>query len=271
MNIKKITSLTMMLTMIVMVYTGIILFIAPPGRVANWANWEIFGLSKLQYAQIHSTFMLLFIVFTIIHIYYNFKPIVSYMKNQTKQLVVFTKDMIIAVILVIVFLIGTLFEIIPFSSFLNFGDGVKNSWEKEYGTAPYSHAELSSIDKFSQKLGYDTQKVKKVLESKNIKFRSSQSLLQISKDNNVSPQFIYNILKEQLDKEGKIIPLTGLGKKTVKEVAQTLNISAKEFKNKLKTLGINSVEEDRKFKEVLEEYDMSPMDVMEKLGYKKAK
>jgi glycine cleavage system pyridoxal-binding protein P len=62
-----------------------------------------------------------------------------------------------------------------------------------------------------------------------------------------------------------------LGKKTVKEVAQTLNISAKEFKNKLKTLGINSVEEDRKFKEVLEEYDMSPMDVMEKLGYKKAK
>jgi AraC-like DNA-binding protein len=170
-----------------------------------------------------------------------------------------------------VFLIGTLFEIIPFSSFLNFGDGVKNSWEKEYGTAPYSHAELSSIDKFSQKLGYDTQKVKKVLESKNIKFRSSQSLLQISKDNNVSPQFIYNILKEQLDKEGKIIPLTGLGKKTVKEVAQTLNISAKEFKNKLKTLGINSVEEDRKFKEVLEEYDMSPMDVMEKLGYKKAK
>ena len=118
----------------------------------------------------------------------------SYYENQTKQLVVFTKDMIVAVFLVIAFLIGTLFEIVPFSAFLNFGDGVKNSWEKEYGTAPYSHAELSSIDKFSQKLGYDTQKVKKVLESKNIKFRSSQSLLQISKDNNVSPQFIYNIV-----------------------------------------------------------------------------
>ena len=52
---------------------------------------------------------------------------------------------------------------------------------------------------------------------------------------------------------------------------EVITISVKEFKSKLKALGIEGVEEDRKFKEVLEDYDMSPMDVMEKLGYKKAK
>ena len=49
MSLKKITSLTMLLTMFTMTFTGIILFITPPGRVANWANWELFGISKELY------------------------------------------------------------------------------------------------------------------------------------------------------------------------------------------------------------------------------
>ncbi|XPV68701.1 MAG: DUF4405 domain-containing protein [Halarcobacter sp.] len=269
MSIKKITSLTMLLTMVIMTYTGIMLFIAPPGRVANWADWQIIGLSKEQYAQVHSTFMVLFIVFTLLHIYYNFKPMLSYMKNQAKQLVVFTKDMIISFLLVGIFLMGTLYNFSPFSDFLRMGDTIKNSWEKEYGTAPYSHAELDSLDKFSKKLGFDMIKVNEVLNSNNIEFLPSQSLIQISKNNKISPQFIYNILRKNLDKENKLIPLTGLGKKTVKEVAQTLNISFQEFKKQLNLLGIKNIEEDKKFKELLEEYDMSPMAVMQKLGYKK--
>lgn len=60
MSLKKITSLTMLFAMLVMTYTGIILFITPPGRIANWSNWEIFGLTKEEYAQIHTTFMVSF-------------------------------------------------------------------------------------------------------------------------------------------------------------------------------------------------------------------
>ncbi len=59
----------MLWSIIVMTYTGIMLFIAPPGRVANWANWKLFALSKEDYAQIHSTFMVLFIVMTLLHIF----------------------------------------------------------------------------------------------------------------------------------------------------------------------------------------------------------
>ena len=92
MNLKKITSLTMLLSMIVMTYTGIMLFITPPGRVANWANWELLGLSKTQYADIHSTFMVLFIIATILHIFYNWRPMTSYMKNTAKQMIVFRYD-----------------------------------------------------------------------------------------------------------------------------------------------------------------------------------
>lgn len=270
MSLKKITSLTMFLVMMIMTYTGIMLFVSPPGRIANWANWELFGLTKEEYANLHSTFMVLFILMTLLHIFYNWKPITSYMKNKAKEMIVFTKDMIIAFVLTVVFLLGTLFELSPFSNFLDFGDGVKNSWEKEYGTAPYSHAELSSLKMFVKKLNYDLQKSEEILQSNNIKYTTSKSLSQIAQENGVSPQFVYTLLKKNLNKAGeKSIELTGLGRKTIEEVASTLRVSTQEFISQLKALGIEA-KEDEKFKSVAEKYDLSPMDVMIKLGYKKS-
>jgi len=269
MNLKKITSLTMLCSIIVMTYTGIMLFIAPPGRIANWANWKLLGLGKEDYAQIHITFMVLFVVMTILHVFYNWKPITSYMKNKAKEMIVFTKDMIVALVLTLIFIFGTIFAIPPFTTFLDFGDGIKHSWEKDYGTAPYSHAELSSFKMFTKKLDYDLEKSEEILNSNNIKFERTQSLSYIGNENSVSPQFIFNLLKKNFEKDGKItIALTGMGKKTIFEVAQTLNLSTDEFILKLKTLGIEANEND-KFKKVVEKYDMSPMDVIEKLGYKK--
>ena len=269
MNLKKITSLTMMFVMLIMTYTGIMLFISPPGRIANWANWKLLGLSKESYAQIHSIFMALFIIMALIHVYYNWKPLTSYMKNTAKEMVFFTKDMLVAVILTTVFLLGTIFWIPPFSSFLDFGKGIKNSWEKEYGTAPYSHAELASLKAFVKKMGYDLEKSQEILKTNNIKFEVTQSLTQIANENSLSPQFVYVLLRKNFEKEGEeTIQLTGLGRKTISEVAETLRLSNTEFITKLKALGIEA-KEDEKFKDVAEKYDMSPMDVVKKLGYKK--
>ena len=268
MSLKKITSLTMLLAMFTMTFTGIILFITPPGRVANWANWELFGISKELYGQIHSSFMVLFILATILHIYYNWKPLISYMKNEARQFILFTKDMIIASILFLIFLFGTIYQISPFSDFLNFGDDIKSSWEKEYGTSPYSHAELSSLKSFTKKLNYDLERSKNILTSNNIAFEDEQSLSQIAKTNSISPKFIYDILRKNFEKgEQKTVPLSGLRKISIKEVAMTLEISSDEFISKLKSLGLDAKEDD-KFKDIAESKDLSPSDILEKLGYK---
>ena len=71
-----------------------------------------------------------------------------------------------------------------------------------------------------------------------------QSLSFVAKKHGVSPSFIYNLLRLKLEKEGsKSIPLTGLGKKTIKEVALTLNLSNEEFIGKLKAIGLEAKEE----------------------------
>jgi len=257
----------MLISVIVMTYTGIALFIAPPGRVAHWANWEILALTKEQYAQIHSTMMLLFVIATILHIYYNFKPITSYMKNKAKKMVIFTKDMLIATIITALFIIGTLFDKPPFSTFLNFGEDIKDGWEEIYSTAPYPHAELSSLKSFCNQLGFDLNKSEQILKSNNINFDTNQTLSEIGKQNSVSPQFIYTLLKNNLKSNKKnIVKFRGLGKKTIKELASTLGVSSQKLLEQLETLGIKANEND-KFKDIVQSYNKNPMDIMIELGY----
>lgn len=79
---RKITSLTLALSFLLMTYTGIMLFLCPHERVAYWSDWHFLGLTKSQYGDLHTASMIVFILFGILHIYYNWKPIVSYLKED---------------------------------------------------------------------------------------------------------------------------------------------------------------------------------------------
>ncbi len=82
---RKITSLTAALSFIVMVLTCVILYIVPQGRVAYWADWHLWGLTKSQWGGIHINTGILFLIALSFHIYYNWKPIMNYLKDKTKK------------------------------------------------------------------------------------------------------------------------------------------------------------------------------------------
>lgn len=86
MKIRRITALMAFLSFLVMVFTSIILYIEPQGRVAYWANWSLFGLTKPQWDSIHINVGFLFLASLFLHIYYNWKVIVAYLKNKAKEL-----------------------------------------------------------------------------------------------------------------------------------------------------------------------------------------
>lgn len=84
-QVKKITSLSLGISFLIMTYTGIMLFLCPHGRVAYWSDWHLFGLNKDQYGELHTTSMIVFVLFGILHIFYNWKPILSYLKDKSKK------------------------------------------------------------------------------------------------------------------------------------------------------------------------------------------
>lgn len=186
--------------MFAMTYTGIMLFIAPEGRVAYWSNWSMFGLSKEAFGDLHVTFMILFIVVAIWHILYNIKPLLSYMKNQAKTFVFFSKANGAALLVVGAFIVGTLFVTAPFSYVLGFEKDMKHYWADRLGRPPYGHAELSSLRQFCKRMGYDINQVVEVFEKNGIVLKSvNTNLKEIAIQNRTTPSKLYDILFEALE------------------------------------------------------------------------
>ncbi len=197
-KLRKFISLCIALSFLVMTYTGLILFIAPQWDVAYWMNWRFLGLSKLDYVYLHSTFMVLFIVSISTHLYLNWKPFKMYLKNQKKQFSIFTKEFILALGVTIVFIVGTLYEVPPFKTFLNFGYGVEQSWKTAKTTPPYSYAENSSLSLFCKKTFINPDKAMDILKKNGLKGISlNKSLSQIAIENSLSPATVYNMIKTQ--------------------------------------------------------------------------
>ena len=208
MTLRKITSLTALLSFILMLLTSIILYIVPEGRVAYWSDWRLWGLSKTQWGALHVNLGFLFVLSGILHIYYNWKPIVSYMKKRGKELTVFTVNFNIAFIVLIVCTAGTYFEIPPFHWVQTLGESIKDAGSRTYGEPPYGHAELSSLKLLSRRLGLDLTTSVTALKKANIRIESeTQSILEIAKANGLTPKVVYEtMLPEPVATEGSTLP-----------------------------------------------------------------
>ncbi|KAB2951652.1 DUF4405 domain-containing protein [Heliorestis acidaminivorans] len=131
-NLRSFVSLTLFISIVLVVYTGIILYIAPAGRIANWSDWTVLGLSKESYSNIHTTASFLFTFFSVWHCALNWKAIVCYLqKNKSKKTMFFTKEFIAALALTVFVLLGTHYHVPPVSVILDVGEGIKASWEDQ--------------------------------------------------------------------------------------------------------------------------------------------
>lgn len=193
--LRRFTSLSITFSFFVMTYTGIMLFIVPQGKIAYWTNWELFGLSKTQYGNLHVTFMVLFLLGMILHIYLNWTPLMCYLKNKSKKFTLLTKEFILAFSFTLIFILGTLYEVAPFKTFLDFEDSIKQSWVTEKTTPPYGHAELSSLKALCKKTYIDLNKAIITLEKHGIVgVKANKRVGVLAKENGLAPSDIYNII-----------------------------------------------------------------------------
>jgi len=225
MKVRKIISLTALLSFLVLILTGSILFIVPHGRVAYWADWRLLGLSKTQWGDIHINIGILFAGTIFFHVYYNWKPIVSYVKNQSKKYKIITQELTIAILIAVLFCFGTYFEISPFSTILQINKYIKDSGTEKYGEPPYGHAELSPLKIFVARMGLDLTECMKYMKKAGISVESdNQTILEIAVRNKITPKQVYiNMNSTGSDAPGDMInlpanPMPGFGRKTLSDI-----------------------------------------------------
>ncbi len=265
MKIRKITSLTALSSFILLLVTIVALYVAPQGRVAYWADWHLWGLTKTDWGNIHINLGLLFLLSILLHIYYNWKPIVSYLKNKAKQVRVFTKEFTTAFLITIVVAVGTYFLTPPFHWVMEYNEFLKDSAARKYGEPPYGHAELSSLKTFSSKMGFDLPSAADRLKKAGIEFDGlEQTIQEVARLNRMSPKALYAVMQPVASpdavKKMPDLPPPGIGRRSLADICQEYNLNIPAV---LRTLSENDITAaaDLSFKEIAAQNNKNPIDI----------
>lgn len=226
-----------------MLVSGVVLYISPPGRVANWTDWRMMGLTKTGWQNQHVIFGFAFILLSLFHLFLiNWKAFLSYLKTKSTQGLKSPVELLTIIILSAFFGIGTAIGIQPFSAIIQFGNGISNSWERKNTQAPVPHTEMMTLTELAQQpgLGGDPEALKIKLEQAGLKVDSQkQTLAEIAKANGTSAEKIYKIIAPAAQGNQKLQG-DGFGKKTLQQIADEVGVSSTSLQLALRQKGIEA-------------------------------
>lgn len=196
---RKYVSVGLAFSFLLISLSGVILYIAPPGRVARWVDWSAFGLNRAQWETLHTLFSLLFLVFGIIHLFnLNWKAFISYFTNGFANRIRSKKEAFAAVLTIIALFLLTVFKVPPVYSVMELGNRISDNWSKKIGEPPVVAVENMTITELAE-LFYnsDSEALVASLSSEGFKIGNvSQSLKEIAEQNSVSPMDIFKLIGE---------------------------------------------------------------------------
>ena len=278
MNMRKITSMTMVWSLIVLVFNSVVLYVVPEGRIANWADWRFWGLEKHDWSAQHTTVGFLFIFAALLHIFYNWKAILSYMKDKARRVKVFTGASTIGLVLTVVFVVGTYLDVPPMSTIVEFSERIKEGAARTYGDPPYGQAQSSSLKGFTSRMGLDLTRSRELLREAGIEVNDDNEMKQqIAKRGGNTPQQIYDLIKPAgipaaaagTDSHGESgsesavnPPTSGMGKKTITELCGEIGQDCAMIIDGLQKRGM-TIDPDQKLKDLAAANGTGPMQIYE--------
>jgi hypothetical protein len=226
-NLRVLTSLTVTLSFLCLAFTGIVLYFTPKGRVAHWVGWTMLGLEKEEWAGVHTLLALLFVIASAVHIYFNWRPLLRYFKDAVTKGMRNRVELGVATLITLVFFIGALRMWPPFGTVIDWGERIKDYWERTSAPAPYAHAEESTVAEFAEVLGMSPDELAEQLKAKGFEVSDfSMTVDQLARQHGVSPDKVFEAFPEPdlASARRGLMQGAGYGQKTLKEVCDESGI-----------------------------------------------
>ncbi len=272
-NLRSFTSFSLVFSTIVMSWSGFILYVAPPGRIANWGDWKLMLFTKAEWQALHTIFSYMFFILFVIHLFFvNWKAFLTYFKSKIKAGLNRKWELIAATVVSGLFFVGTLEAWTPFGPVMAFGEKVKESWDQKYVSPPIAHMEEYTITRLAEDFPETTvENIVKTLIDSNITVISvDYTLKQIADENEVTPSRIYDIVTSVYRQDSEAVSgqaPAGVGKLTLKNVAERLGKKPEELVEMLRENKIE-VSEETTLRTIAEEMGISPRDLYSLLAGK---
>ncbi len=126
------TALSLFATGLILAFTGIICYLKPPSRIAEWINWRFLGLEKHFWEALHTVFALLFVITALTHIIYNRRALRAYMRLRMEQGRQYWRELTAAFGITAALILITLLNIFPTATIMDLGDRLSEGWGKNH-------------------------------------------------------------------------------------------------------------------------------------------
>ena len=237
-------SLLSAVSLIGMTFTGVILFVVPPGRIANWTGWTILALTKQQWIALHDWFSIIFVVAAGFHLYLNWRPFVSYFKSKISKALALRAEWLAALVVCIIAFVGTVSGISPFSNLMAWNESIKQSYDSPRQRGPVPHAETMTLRELAENYtGVELGTMLNNLRRHGIQFESPDAVLgELAEANGLTPAELYNIAIGQRGAGGGFGAQgggggSGFGRMTLKQFCQQEGLDVDTTVRKLKDNG----------------------------------
>lgn len=267
-NFRGFVSLYIALSFLIISISGLMLYLAPPGRIAHWSNWTFGALSKGQWQAIHTVFSILFIVMAAFHLYFNWKPIIAYFKEKVQTHLRMRREFLFASTAVVGILALTLLQLPPFQPIMDLSESLTNSWSSEEVEPPIPHAELMTINELSIQLQMQPNIVRSQLQTAGIELTEDNSVIiqDIADANDISPASLYQNITlpggEQAVEHSASSGGAGYGRMTVAQLAEKVNVPAQQAIDRLSAEGIDATARSN-IRELSNDNNLLPIEMVE--------
>jgi hypothetical protein len=272
-NWRSFVSVLTALSFIGMTFTGIILFVVPPGRIANWTGWTILALTKQQWIGLHDWFSIIFVVASIFHLYLNWKPFVSYFKSKVTKAFALRIEWAMAMVICIVVFAGTLSGVRPFSLLFVWSENIKHSWDDPRQRAPIPHAELLSLAEIAEQTpDINLESILSNLKAQGIEVESSDVILEeLAETYNMKPVQLYEIALGQTEfyrggagRRGRAGDGRqqggGFGRMILKQYCEQMDLDLNTAEKKLKEMGF-TVNTNMTIRDIADSMNVHPSEI----------
>lgn len=153
-KIKGFISLLLACCFTVAAFSGVILYMTPRGRVANWSGWTMLGLGKHEWSELHMNACALVLVIAAWHLVMNWRVFWSYIKRRSAGLNL-KLEMAVALLVTGTLVTGTIYGLPPLTMLAAWNEAIKDSWESQSPRGPAPHAEELTVSQLAGNVGID--------------------------------------------------------------------------------------------------------------------
>lgn len=195
-NMRGFFSLLLFTSYILLLFTGVILYLTPKGQVAHWTAWTMLGLEKEEWSGVHMTLALVALIASGFHLYYNWTIFWCYIKRKSQAALNLKREMVLALFICLVTFVGTLYGIPPFGTIITWNDSIKAYWKANSVPAPTPHAEEFSLKRLADEIDMPHENMLERLKKANIDVDDlSVKVGDLARTHSMAPSELFAIIK----------------------------------------------------------------------------